>query len=372
MITKNQKVTVKWGTKNKKHYIDKGYRFTKYRDSFIAKAEDIPRTSKVIINVTCDLCRHSTYKITVHAANKSTEHICDFCINNRNKICTTCKTCNKVFESTKTALNKSKSGFSFCSNLCVGKFNQEIRDKKIQKECTICREPYWIPQNRIKISVTCSISCQNRWQSKFLIGENASNFKGGNREKPCLNCDEVFACNSPYQYKHRKFCGLECKHQYWEDNTLNTKTFKENRMKGILAYREKLSNNNIETKPEKITREYFESIGLIKNKDFYQEQGMLGRYFTDFFFPKTKLVVEVMGDYWHGNPEKYGEGKIPLYADQIKQIKKDGIRKQAFIDSGFTYIEIWEKDIYEDINRTIERNCLKYIPVTTTRRTSKP
>lgn len=48
--------TVKWNSKNKKHYVDLGYCFTKMKDEFDVRVEDLTNGSSAIVNVKCDYC----------------------------------------------------------------------------------------------------------------------------------------------------------------------------------------------------------------------------------------------------------------------------------------------------------------------------
>lgn len=56
MIINNQKIIIKWGTKNKRYYESKGYTFTNYGDEFKIDAEDLPETSAKVVKVACDAC----------------------------------------------------------------------------------------------------------------------------------------------------------------------------------------------------------------------------------------------------------------------------------------------------------------------------
>ena len=47
---------VKWNSKIKKHYVDKGYVFTKMKDEFLVKYEDLTIGSHATIKVKCDYC----------------------------------------------------------------------------------------------------------------------------------------------------------------------------------------------------------------------------------------------------------------------------------------------------------------------------
>ena len=54
LITKE--VIVTWNSKNKKWYESKGYLFTKWKDEFVVKVEDLSDGSKAFVDVQCDGC----------------------------------------------------------------------------------------------------------------------------------------------------------------------------------------------------------------------------------------------------------------------------------------------------------------------------
>lgn len=56
MFKPNQFIKIKWYSKTKKYYEDKGYIFTKYGDIFEVKVEDLPQTSHATIIAICDYC----------------------------------------------------------------------------------------------------------------------------------------------------------------------------------------------------------------------------------------------------------------------------------------------------------------------------
>ena len=55
-MNKENTIEVVWGAKNKTHYVNKGYKFTKLGDKFLANLNDLPHGSTVKINVACDYC----------------------------------------------------------------------------------------------------------------------------------------------------------------------------------------------------------------------------------------------------------------------------------------------------------------------------
>jgi len=64
LITK--KVEVKWHFRNKEWYMNKGYFFTKFRDEFIVKVEDLSKNSNVKVNVVCDCCNKKSETIWIN------------------------------------------------------------------------------------------------------------------------------------------------------------------------------------------------------------------------------------------------------------------------------------------------------------------
>ena len=54
LLTKEVEMT--WTHANKKYFIEKGYNFTKYYDSFMCKVDDLNKSSEKIIEYTCDYC----------------------------------------------------------------------------------------------------------------------------------------------------------------------------------------------------------------------------------------------------------------------------------------------------------------------------
>lgn len=57
MIDLEQKITIKWLTRNKKRYVDLGYKFTGFSTEFKVKVKDLEENSHYKINVQCDECK---------------------------------------------------------------------------------------------------------------------------------------------------------------------------------------------------------------------------------------------------------------------------------------------------------------------------
>jgi G:T-mismatch repair DNA endonuclease (very short patch repair protein) len=272
-----------------------------------------------------------------------------------------CGTCGIVILKNKSQTAKITRGIAFCSLACLGVYNGKVKTNKIQKTCLICNKPYEVIPTQSEKSVACSRKCHSIWQSKYLIGDNANNYRGGNRTKKCICCGEDYECEKPSQVKTRKFCSKNCKNKYWTENTLHNKEFSKAWFIGNEKSRMRQAEGK-ETLPEKLVREWLQE----NNIEYIQEQGFFRKYFADFFVPKNNIIIEVMGDYWHGNPNIYGNNKKPLNNEQVNRIQKDKEKRSDFQKFGFKYYEIWESDIYENVDDVLN----EIFPATTTRRTS--
>lgn len=94
----------------------------------------------------------------------------------------------------------------------------------------------------------------------------------------------------------------------------------------------------IDTLPEKITENL-----LIKMNVNYLKKLNIGYYNCDFVI--NKIIIEVQGDYWHGNPIFYDKfDKI-----QTKNNKRDIIKKRYLTNLGYYVIYLWEYDLKNNI-----------------------
>lgn len=98
----------------------------------------------------------------------------------------------------------------------------------------------------------------------------------------------------------------------------------------------------------------FES--LIKSRNIeYVKQLRINWFLYDFYLPEKNLIVEIQGDYWHGNPKFY-----PILSKYQKARKiKDKEKRTLAKNKGYNYCVIWEnnlrsyhKELYEIVRTT--------------------
>ncbi len=87
----------------------------------------------------------------------------------------------------------------------------------------------------------------------------------------------------------------------------------------------------------------FEKILIEIGVDFRTQEIVGGKIF-DFYIPSSNLLVEIDGDYWHGNPEKY---KRPNKMQNTN--RKNDKRKDLIAESnGYKISRVWESDLKDN------------------------
>jgi G:T-mismatch repair DNA endonuclease (very short patch repair protein) len=73
------------------------------------------------------------------------------------------------------------------------------------------------------------------------------------------------------------------------------------------------------------------------------------RRYYDFLFPELRIVLEVNGDYWHGNPLLYKSGDIinSVYGKIKVDVlwEKDRKKREFAENRGYRVIYLWESEM---------------------------
>jgi len=86
---------------------------------------------------------------------------------------------------------------------------------------------------------------------------------------------------------------------------------------------------------------------------FYFSEIFDGKQY-DFVHKEKKIIIEVQGDYWHGNPNIYGLSKKPLNDIQKLNIDKDLKKKIWCENNQYNLLCFWEQDIKNNIQQIIK------------------
>lgn len=244
-----------------------------------------------------------------------------------------CEWCGKLVYKTPYQLKIHEH--HYCSNKCqLEKRHYETYEDRL---CEICGKSMHVSKKSTQ--KFCSIECQNKWQT-LQVGELNVRFT---RKK--INCDY---CGSEFfikQYKinnnQKHFCSKLCRQEWYANIWSQSDEWREESRKRAS---EILKNNckTTLTKPQIIINHLLEN----KNINYKNEEPFI-YYSVDNYLSNYNLIIEVMGDYWHGNPLKFEQ----LNDTQYKNIIRDNL-KRKFIQKyyGVNILYLWEHDILKNLD----------------------
>ena len=87
-------------------------------------------------------------------------------------------------------------------------------------------------------------------------------------------------------------------------------------------------------------REFLDKLGVEYVYQF--EAKDIGRFF-DFYIPSINLIIEIDGDYWHGNPDKYKDEELKGHQKRARRV--DEHKTKWALLHGIPILRIWESDI---------------------------
>lgn len=266
----------------------------------------------------CDKDCSARWKSVHFKGEKSTKY---------NSIETNCEFCGTVYIVPKSRENTSK----YCSNDCHSK----DRIENIEVICDYCEITFTKKRAMIRNNNFCNRECSAQWNSENNKRQVAI---------ACFICDKEFNVHRS-RAESAKSCSKKC-HYIW----LKEYYFKSDKGRQHLinnGVKSQLNQNYSDTKPERIMKEYL----IHNNIEFIPQHPMYDKFVVDFYLPKEDAVIEVFGDYWHGNPLFYGESEKtkPLSEKQIRQKKKDKSRQAYLEKCGHSFHILWENDIYHNL-----------------------
>lgn len=120
----------------------------------------------------------------------------------------------------------------------------------------------------------------------------------------------------------------------------------------------RLKHKPLRTKNDIGTSKVEEEFGLFLRRlgIEVEPQFKIAYKFYDFKVKDKNIVVELDGDYWHCNPEKFPNG--PIDKIQRKGIKNDKFKTTLAEGNGFRILRVWENDFrtrkHEVVNKVLQ------------------
>jgi len=275
---------------------------------------------------------------------------------------------------------KEHNNKKYCSEKCQYESYKKQRVERIILNCLFCGKEFSTTKNR-KIKYNnqyCSRKCVDLHKKETYIGENnpmygkevSDEIKNKHSEsatKMWLNSeirDKIKNGILLYKENNENPPGWDSESKKKREDTLlrkfgvkhiwSSKEIRKNIEEKIYKKYGKssleLMNESCDNRPTKIERivECFlieKCIEYLKQYKIYfndNHQKKFKKY--DFYLPNFDLVIEVDGDYWHGNPKIYND----LNHTQILNIKNDLFKDNLIELNNLNIIRIWETDIFNE------------------------
>ena len=239
----------------------------------------------------------------------------------------TCLCCGKIFY--QRNIKKSHSGNNllckkFCSHKCYLKHIQEtnylIRADRRELSCGYCRKKF--VDRESQIGNFNNNFCSRKCFHKYTIATS----------RICVMCDE---CNEWFEMKIKLYNNLKDNKKRILCKKCNYKRFKAS----ILE--------------KSFYREFLDSSPSFKRQSY-----LINKYVVDFVNHDNKIIIEILGDYWHCNPKIFKEDCLVKQKNMsAKQIwEADKQRSRDLEKEGYKVIFIWGDDINN--NKTKVNNIL--------------
>lgn len=113
------------------------------------------------------------------------------------------------------------------------------------------------------------------------------------------------------------------------------------------------SSNGRLSKPHKIVSDYLTSLGIQHLNEYngihYKKDGILKNPIPDIFIPEFNLIIEINGDFWHANPERYKPTDIFPTWEGKKTAQEiwdhDSEKLNIYKELNYNFLVIWEHSI---------------------------
>ncbi|MBU3186656.1 zinc-ribbon domain-containing protein [Clostridium estertheticum] len=352
-----------WNSANKKWFENKGYTYTKMKDEFIVKVEDLNIGSHSSVNIVCDGCNKKsttnwrTYKRSVREDGK--------CY---------CKLCAGDYRLEKSLLSRRNNSVSIAQYLIniYGKDNL-AKYIDVEKNAEDGIDPYTITHgSRIKIWMKCINTDYH--DSYLIVPSDIQRGRGcpycaGRKVHPFDSLGKVLEdkgllelwsdknTKSPYEYMRSSDeqvwfkCSKEEHNDYFRS------------ICNSIQYSFRCPECQY-SKGEKVIERYLKTNDIfnIPQKGFNGLIGLKGGSLSyDFYLPEYNLLIEYQGEYHDGTVKFKAETTKEYNSRFLKQQEHDKRKKKYAQSNHIKLLEIWYWN-FDSIEETLDKQ-LKHIEV---------
>jgi very-short-patch-repair endonuclease len=288
-----------------------------------------------------------------------------------------CEQCGKNYD---TKNKKQK----YCSVDCQHESYKKNKVERVECVCLNCGTIFNMKKSDIDYGrgKYCNRICKDEHQKKIYLGESNPVWgrKSSENEK-IIRSNFVKELWKSQEYRDSIKNGIELfakNNGFWPGTDESSKQKRENTMinkygirhnwNGVYGHRKcDLTTLNIygkdsvrlmidnpspysNTKPEKKFKKILKELNIDFQPQFelYYDETRYKIY--DFLLIGKKILVEIDGDYWHGNPEKF-----EILDEQQKYVKiNDKFKNELAEKNGYEIYRFWESDLKKNKNEIIK------------------
>lgn len=225
---------------------------------------------------------------------------------------------------------------------------------KIKFPCSVCGADVIVRPSDIR-KHTVSFRCEKH---KRIVKKGGEHPQYKRVECVCTNCGNTFF-RTPSQIKRvnkfgeqNVFCCRKCysefRHKYYvgEKGAMYQHVYTEEQRKNLSrgVVKRASSAERLNSSIQKTVDKILDELNVL-----YQREMPFDFYSCDNYLPDQNLIIEVMGDYWHSNPNRYSHSGRMINNIQARGILKDK-QKFSYIDNHYhiPILYLWETDIKTD------------------------
>lgn len=195
--------------------------------------------------------------------------------------------------------------------------------------CRICNK-------LVKGHLTCSRKCDAEWKSETYKGRKGHNFTENEKRKISKIRKKQGSpwLNGKYHTEEtkQKLSKIMTGKLLGKKNGMYGKTHTPEAVKKIFSHR---SMNKL----ERIVADMLDRNNIKYHFQFFIIENKICKSY-DFKIKRKPIIIEVDGDFWHGNP------KLKKHWKDVKKVKKnDKLKEKIAKNRGYEVIRLWERDI---------------------------
>lgn len=182
------------------------------------------------------------------------------------------------------------------------------------RPCAVCGKNVYIPHGRLgRLHYFCSPEHHNEWQGRNKETHTCKTCGMSFRRSASLNKDGTIT-----------YCSLQCRDADPERTIMLIE---------MTAKQQRIAMS----KPEQALYELLDELHVPHER----QHVISGKFCVDAFVPNAKTVIQMDGDYWHGNPSLFPTPD----ARQRKRIALDTSQDAYLRTCGYRIIRIWASDL---------------------------